>query len=252
MARSGAGPAPTLRRPAGCPPLMPRPPPSCPRADAEATGKLPSAAVTGAAAGAAAVGGAAAAKFAGGRSASESDTARMSAIRDEPYGPGSARVAAGAAAPSGYTIKATRIRCSTTRRIARPTYDASVAELWFRDAESADWAGFSRWDAGGGASGAGAVAAGSAAAGGAGGAAAATFASTTGEPEAEPYGPGSVRVVAAGSAAPSGYTIKGNEDSMLYHTPDSPSYEQTIAEVWFRDEESAVKAGFMPWHKGEK
>jgi uncharacterized membrane protein ArfC len=65
----------------------------------------------------------------------------------------------------------------------------------------------------------------------------------------EPYGRGSVRV-AAGSSAPAGYTVKGNEDSMLYHTPDSPSYKQTIAEVWFKDEDSAVHAGFTPWHKG--
>ena len=65
----------------------------------------------------------------------------------------------------------------------------------------------------------------------------------------EPYGAGSVRV-AAGASAPSGYTIKGNEDSMLYHTTDSPSYKQTIAEVWFRTEEAAERAGFTRWDKG--
>ncbi|MDT5113297.1 MAG: putative rane protein ArfC, partial [Mycobacterium sp.] len=50
-------------------------------------------------------------------------------------------------------------------------------------------------------------------------------------------------------AAPSGYAIKGNEDSMLYHTTDSPSYQQTIAEVWFRDESTAERAGFTRWDK---
>ena len=66
----------------------------------------------------------------------------------------------------------------------------------------------------------------------------------------EPYGPGSARV-AAGAAAPSGWTIKGNEDSMLYHTTESPSYKQTIAELWFRDVESAENAGFTRWDSGK-
>jgi uncharacterized membrane protein ArfC len=66
-----------------------------------------------------------------------------------------------------------------------------------------------------------------------------------------PYGVGSARAGADGSG-PSGWLVKGNEDSKLYHTPDSPSYEQTVAEVWFRDEESAVRAGFAPWQKGTK
>lgn len=62
----------------------------------------------------------------------------------------------------------------------------------------------------------------------------------------EPYGKGSLRV-AKGSVAPAGYTIKGNEDSMLYHTKESPSYEQTIAEIWFIDEASAEAAGFKKY-----
>ena len=64
----------------------------------------------------------------------------------------------------------------------------------------------------------------------------------------EPYGAGSVRLV-SGAAAPSGYDIKGNEDSMLYHPPDSPAYNETIAEVWFFDEETAKAAGFDKWDK---
>ena len=57
--------------------------------------------------------------------------------------------------------------------------------------------------------------------------------------------------MAAGAVAPSGYDIKGNEDSMLCHTPDSPSYKQTIAEIWFRDEPTAEAAGFHRWDSGE-
>lgn len=65
------------------------------------------------------------------------------------------------------------------------------------------------------------------------------------------YGAGSARPAADGSG-PEGWLVKGNEDSMLYHTPDSPHYKETIAEVWFQDEESAEKGGFTPWHKGKK
>jgi uncharacterized membrane protein ArfC len=68
--------------------------------------------------------------------------------------------------------------------------------------------------------------------------------------DSEPYGAGSLRL-AGGVAAPSGYAIKGNEDSKLYHTTDSPSYKQTIAEVWFRDEPTAERAGFTRWDSGK-
>ncbi|HUF98649.1 MAG TPA: 50S ribosomal protein L4 [Ilumatobacter sp.] len=43
---------------------------------------------------------------------------------------------------------------------------------------------------------------------------------------------------------PAGYPIKGNADSMLYHTPESPFYDSTVAEVWFDTEEHAEAAGF--------
>jgi len=31
---------------------------------------------------------------------------------------------------------------------------------------------------------------------------------------------------------------------MLFHTPDSPWYDQTVAEVWFKTARSAEAAGF--------
>jgi large subunit ribosomal protein L22 len=43
---------------------------------------------------------------------------------------------------------------------------------------------------------------------------------------------------------PETHLIKGNADSMLYHTPDSRYYKVTKAEVWFDSEESAEAAGF--------
>ncbi len=58
-----------------------------------------------------------------------------------------------------------------------------------------------------------------------------------------PYGEGSAAPLADGSA-PEGFAIKGNTDSMKYHTPDSPWYDQTVAEVWFATQEAAEAAGF--------
>ncbi len=53
------------------------------------------------------------------------------------------------------------------------------------------------------------------------------------------------------SVAPEGFPIKGNEDSMKYHTPDGQWFEQTVAEVWFDTEESAAAAGFTKAGEGE-
>jgi len=47
-----------------------------------------------------------------------------------------------------------------------------------------------------------------------------------------------------GGTGPAGWDIKGNANSMLFHTTASPWYARTKAEVWFRDEESARAAGF--------
>jgi hypothetical protein len=63
---------------------------------------------------------------------------------------------------------------------------------------------------------------------------------------AGPHGRGTIKAYADGTG-PAGWAIKGNEDSMLYHTVDSPNYDQTIAEVWFVDEETAKRAGFKRW-----
>ncbi|MFP5489601.1 MAG: 50S ribosomal protein L22, partial [Acidimicrobiia bacterium] len=63
-----------------------------------------------------------------------------------------------------------------------------------------------------------------------------------GEFEAGEY-PGSVLPDADGNG-PETHPIKGNADSMLYHTPDSRYYQVTKAEVWFDTEEHAEAAGF--------
>lgn len=54
------------------------------------------------------------------------------------------------------------------------------------------------------------------------------------------YGAGSY----VGTEPPEGYTIKGNDRSKKYHTPETGGYERTIADVWFVDEASAEAAGF--------
>ena len=55
--------------------------------------------------------------------------------------------------------------------------------------------------------------------------------------------PGSVLADEDGNG-PDTHPIKGNADSMLYHTPDSRYYQVTKAEVWFDTEEHAEAAGF--------
>jgi large subunit ribosomal protein L17 len=63
-------------------------------------------------------------------------------------------------------------------------------------------------------------------------------------PVEAPYGEGSAAPLTDGSA-PEGFSIKGNKDSMKYHTPESQWYDQTVAEVWFATTEAAEAAGFV-------
>lgn len=63
--------------------------------------------------------------------------------------------------------------------------------------------------------------------------------------DAEPeFGPDSAAPLESGEA-PEGFTIKGNASSKKFHAPSSPWYDRTNAEVWFRTEEAAEKAGFV-------
>ncbi|MCA0297208.1 MAG: 50S ribosomal protein L17, partial [Actinobacteria bacterium] len=59
--------------------------------------------------------------------------------------------------------------------------------------------------------------------------------------EARDFGEGSY----VGDEPPAGYDIKGNADSMKFHTPESQWYEATKAEVWFNSVEAAEAAGFL-------
>lgn len=70
------------------------------------------------------------------------------------------------------------------------------------------------------------------------------------DPVVPPHGPGSAGPNADGGG-PAGWTVKGNEESRLYHSPESPSFGITRAEVWFRDVETAEAAGFNRWDSGK-
>jgi large subunit ribosomal protein L17 len=59
--------------------------------------------------------------------------------------------------------------------------------------------------------------------------------------EATEFGEGSY----VGDEPPAGFDIKGNKDSMKFHTPESQWYEATKAEVWFNSAEAAEAAGFV-------
>jgi hypothetical protein len=67
----------------------------------------------------------------------------------------------------------------------------------------------------------------------------------------EPFGPGSARATPEGGG-PAGWPVKGRTDTRLYYTPDDPMYDLTVAQVWFRDEQSAARALFTPWRKSSQ
>ncbi len=48
----------------------------------------------------------------------------------------------------------------------------------------------------------------------------------------------------AKGGCPYEFPIKGNADSYLYHTPDSPYYARTNAEICFDSEVAARRNGF--------
>ncbi|WP_068425483.1 50S ribosomal protein L17, sunset domain variant [Janibacter terrae] len=74
------------------------------------------------------------------------------------------------------------------------------------------------------------------------------------ETEAETAAPAALVDLPEGAAAPledgaapsDEYTVKGNLDSMKYHVAGSQWYDQTTAEVWFKNADEAKAAGFEP------
>ena len=66
--------------------------------------------------------------------------------------------------------------------------------------------------------------------------------------EAPDFGEGSF----VGDEPPAGFDIKGNADSMLFHTPESRWYDNTKAEVWFNSADAAKAAGFTDAMEGKE
>jgi hypothetical protein len=65
-----------------------------------------------------------------------------------------------------------------------------------------------------------------------------------------PYGPGSGKPTADGSAPSVDFTVKAKQSSKLFHTEKSPYFSRTKADVWFKTEADAEAAGFQAWdHK---
>ena len=63
-----------------------------------------------------------------------------------------------------------------------------------------------------------------------------------------PFGRGSARATLDGGG-PAGWLIKARSDSRLYYTPEDSDYRTTLAQIWFKDEASAIKAFFTPARK---
>lgn len=61
--------------------------------------------------------------------------------------------------------------------------------------------------------------------------------------------PGSAEPLTDGATPSPEYTVKGKEASKLCHGPSSPYYQRTKADVWFRNEQDAVAAGFRAWSR---
>ncbi len=61
--------------------------------------------------------------------------------------------------------------------------------------------------------------------------------------------PASAKPLTDGAAPSAEYTVKGKEGSMLCHSPSSPYYKRTKADVWFRNEQDALAAGFRAWSR---
>lgn len=184
----------------------------------------------------------------------------------ERFGEGATSPRSDGAAPDGFTIKG-NADSMLFHTPDSPRYDATTAAVWFTDEIAATSAGFAHWDrekrgqapeepAGGTSYTTGTSDTGVAVTGLTGTSQPATepevpaaepVEPTDPDPMREQFGEGAASPRADGSAPSERHTIKGNADTMLFHTSDSPHYDRTEAEVWFADEESAKAAGFQHW-----
>jgi hypothetical protein len=66
-------------------------------------------------------------------------------------------------------------------------------------------------------------------------------------PQTSTLPPGAVAAGPDGSAPDPDYTIKASTGSLLFHSPASPYFRRTKAEIWFRSAADAQAAGFTEW-----
>ena len=150
------------------------------------------------------------------------DAAGTSVIH--PHGDGSHIALRDGAQPAGFPIKG-NASSQLYHLPGTAFYGRTDAEVWFATEADAQAAGFTRPESQ------------------AGDDAPVTDDAEVDAVEVAPFGASSY-VALAGDVQPEGFAIKGNVDSMLYHTPGSPFYDRTIAEVWFATEAAAEAAGF--------
>ena len=156
--------------------------------------------------------------------AAESGTVETPGNPVHPYGAGSHVALRDDAQPEGFPIKG-NASSMLYHQPGTSFYGRTIAEVWFATPDAAEAAGFARPESQQGED---VPDAGDAAADAV---------------SVEPYGAGSY-VALAGDVQPEGFAIKGNANSMLFHTPDSAFYDRTNAEVWFATEADAEAAGF--------
>ncbi|WP_424190006.1 hypothetical protein ACOBQX_14460 [Actinokineospora sp. G85] len=61
-----------------------------------------------------------------------------------------------------------------------------------------------------------------------------------------PFGPGSAMPLPGGRPPSSEFTIKASVTALRYCSPESPKFDRTVAEVWFRSVDDAERVGFRP------
>jgi len=180
--------------------------------------------------------------------ASSGDTAD-----DAPFGPGSRRAAADGTAPDpAYGIKG---NVDTMRYHGRtsPYFERTRAAVWFRTGNDAEQAGFVAWNTRGRVPRTPAVPStpqgllGTPSTDGA-PAAAGDAPAATGPVRPGRF-PGSALPLDGGAAPTAEHTVKGNAQSMLFHTAESPYFRRTKAEVWFTSTADAEAAGFSNWKR---
>ncbi|MGL5827807.1 MAG: hypothetical protein ACRCYU_23815 [Nocardioides sp.] len=147
-----------------------------------------------------------------------------SSVLPGPY-VGSAAAPEDRSQPDGYSIKG-NADSMLYHTVESPYYGRTVAEVWFDTEDHARAAGFTRWDER---------------------VREPKVAAVAEVPAVSSFGVGSADPLPGGESPHESFTIKGNADSMLYHTVESPYYGRTVAEVWFDTEDHARAAGFTRW-----